>query len=103
MGECGLDGVSSVPWREHKSRLGPSKGPVIRPRIHGPSSPRCGSPIAGGMIDPLRPDSGAPDGWTAARAQDCRGRGRIPALDGGELLRSQHPLDDSALRLRLRR
>ena len=32
------------------------------------------------MIDPLRPDSGAPDGWAAARAQDCRGRGRIPAL-----------------------
>ena len=34
------------------------------------------------MIDPLRPDSGfgIEDGWAAARAQDCRGRGRIPAL-----------------------
>ena len=96
MGECGLDGVSSVPWRQHKSRLGPSKGPVIRPRIHGPSSPRCGSPIAGGMIDPLRPDSGAPDGWTAARAQDCRGRGQMHWT-------APQRLDDSALRLRLRR
>ena len=77
-------GSAPFPGDSTSRGVGPSKGPIIRPRIHGPgpSSSRGRSPIAGSIPEiaaasGFRRSDGWNKRWTAARAQDCRGRGRI--------------------------
>ena len=68
-------GRAPFPGDSPSRGVGPSKGPIIRPRIHGPgpSSSRGGSPIAGSIPEiaaasGFRRSDGWNKRWTAARA-----------------------------------